>query len=364
MATPAALLRLPFDQYGRYQMVREALDAARPLIGPRLRVLDVGGFFCAPDGTPCLPAQMFLPADDVTVVDQVSPDAADHLPGYVQGDGRRLDWADQAFDVVISCDTLEHVPAADRPAFWRELLRVARYGVALAAPFASPEVVAAEELLLRYIQTELGIAQPQLHEHAAYGLPQRASTAALLDDLRLAYRSYPAGQVHAWLAMMLAKHYLAGRAADLALHYQLDAYYSRFLRPHERREPAYRYLWLVQHTHSPDWLSYADAALVPTVQQAEQPGLAGWHEVASLGLHLLHWRTADQTQQQLQHLSHTIVALQAAVDQRDARICDLEQRAHWYEAQAHAAQHELAAIKHGRVMRLLRLVQRGGKAGQ
>ncbi|HMO58099.1 MAG TPA: hypothetical protein PKC19_12120 [Roseiflexaceae bacterium] len=34
---------LPFDQHGRYQMVAEALEAARPVIRAQLRVLDVGG---------------------------------------------------------------------------------------------------------------------------------------------------------------------------------------------------------------------------------------------------------------------------------------------------------------------------------
>ena len=41
---PDAALRLPFDQYGRYRMIQEVIDAARPGIAERLRILDVGGY--------------------------------------------------------------------------------------------------------------------------------------------------------------------------------------------------------------------------------------------------------------------------------------------------------------------------------
>src|SRR3712207_4889686 len=160
-ALDPTLLGLPFDQYGRYRLIREALDAARPCFDRPLRVLDVGGFFRTRRGEPMLPARAFLPEDDVTVLDQQPAE----LPGYVLGDGRGLRFDDAAFDFVVSCDTLEHVPAPDRPAFWRELLRVARYGVLLAAPFASPDVVAAEDLLFAFIKAELGFDQPQLKEH-------------------------------------------------------------------------------------------------------------------------------------------------------------------------------------------------------
>src|SRR3712207_1994299 len=199
----STLLRLPFDQYGRYHMIREALDGVRPLFGDRLRVLDVGGVFRTGRGEDILPGRMFLPCDDVTVVDQVECD----LPGYVRGDGRGLDFADRAFDFVISCDTLEHVPAPARPAFWQELLRAARHGVLLAAPFASPEVLAAEALLVGYIRAEMGLEHPMLKEHVDYGLPNLQDTCALLEQLDLRYLVYPSGYVHAWLAMMIAKHY-------------------------------------------------------------------------------------------------------------------------------------------------------------
>ena len=50
----ATLLSLPFDQHGRYSILREALEAVRPLVGARLRILDVGGYYQEADGTPRL----------------------------------------------------------------------------------------------------------------------------------------------------------------------------------------------------------------------------------------------------------------------------------------------------------------------
>jgi hypothetical protein len=53
-----------------------------------------------------------------------------------------------------------------------------------------------------------------------------------------------------------------------------------------------------------------------------------------------------------------ITLLQQQLAQRDAQIADLEQRAHWLQTQAHAAHHELEAVRQGRTLRLLALLRR------
>ncbi|NJN16767.1 MAG: class I SAM-dependent methyltransferase [Oscillochloris sp.] len=365
----ARLLRLPFDQYGRYTLIGAILAAARPFLKPQLQVLDVGGLAVTRRGETILPAQLFLPADEVTVLDVAACD----LPGYVRGDGRGLDFADNAFDIVVSCDTLEHIPAADRPAFWRELLRVARHGVVLAAPFGEPETVAAEALLRGYIRAELGVEQPQLAEHVQFGLPQRATTAELLNELGHAYRCYPAGYVHAWLAMMLAKH--TRIFADLELHDELDRYYNRFLAVAERREPAYRYVWAVAADGRSDWLAAVEHAIAPTLAPADATS-PGWHDLATwlTQIHTLrltnsaansHNDTLIRQTQLLAGLNDVlaqrearIAALEAMLAQRDAQIGDLERRAGWLEEQARAARHALAAVEQGLVLRLLQWLGR------
>jgi tRNA (mo5U34)-methyltransferase len=56
--------------------------------------------------------------------------------------------------------------------------------------------------------------------------------------------------------------------------------------------------------------------------------------------------------------SRHVIDLQQRLDQRDARIADIEGRSRWLEEQARASQRALAAVENGRVMRLLRWLAR------
>jgi hypothetical protein len=306
------------------------------------------------------------------VVDQ--PPCA--LSGYVQGDGRSLTFDNGAFDVVISCDTLEHVPAPDRPAFLHELRRVAQHGVLLAAPFASAEVVAAEALLFNYIKAELGVEQIQLQEHAEYGLPELTTTCALLDEHSLPYRVYPSGYIHAWLFMMVAKHYLFARTGfdrQHDLHEQVDAYYTRFFAEHERCEPSYRHMLCIAHQGREAWLTAVDSALAPTMH-APHHADSRWPELASWLFQLTGLNLADKNLQPLRQViatqddtikqqSQLVLSLQRSLRERDAQIYDLEQRAIWLASQAQEARRTLAAVENGVIMRLLRWWQQRGKKG-
>jgi hypothetical protein len=159
--------------------------------------------------------------------------------------------------------------------------------------------------------------------------------------------------------MMVAKHYLFSRSDDEALHEALDAYYTRFLSPSERREPAYRHLLLVERAGG--WLPLADAALAPTIAAAEAAPSPGWQDLVRWLADLLGADApagglplSGATLRQLQRISD----LEAALAQRDAQIADLEARAAWLEAQARESRRALEAVEQGRVMRLLRWARR------
>ena len=341
---------LPFDQYGRYQMIADALDAVRPVLGTQLHVLDVGGLFCTRRGVAMLPAQAFLPNDQVTVLDQ----PACNLSGYVQGDGRGLAFGDNSFDCVISCDTLEHIPAADRAAFWGELLRVARLGVILIAPALSPQSEAAEELVATFIHTELGEPQPQLAEHRAYGLPNSQLIASMLGELGLRHSSFPSGQLHAWVLMMIARH-TRPLHHDADLIEQLDSYYSRFLAANDRCEPAYRRLWLVEKQAQHEGYEAAAAALSTTIRETPVSAVSAWPDLVGWQLQIAALREAAGRSAAQQA---RIVALEQEVAWRAGQVAALEQCAAWLEQQAQDAQASLARVANGRVLRLLRRVTR------
>src|SRR5438270_12236750 len=108
---------LPFDQYGRHRDARAVADLVRAHEGPpRLAVLDVGGY-------PCLTPR-FLPADWVVVVDPTAAGAAGG--GSLRAAGEALPFFAGSFALVLSLDSLEHVPPAQRPPYLAELPPVAR----------------------------------------------------------------------------------------------------------------------------------------------------------------------------------------------------------------------------------------------
>ena len=371
LASNDALLRLPFDQYGRYRMVRQAVDAACAALGrDRLSILDVGGYYEDADGTPRLPSQQFLGDQELTVLDLPACD----LPGYVQGDGTALTYADGSFDLVISCDTLEHIPPDLRDQFAHELARVARYGVLLICPIDDYRTALAEKVLYAYIQSELHAKHDQLREHREYGLPQLPLVQESFAQAGCTTHDYPSGDLHAWLPMMLAKHYLM-HFADSApeLQYGLDELYNRGYALAERREPSYRRLLVAAKQNDNDWLAAIDRTLEPTVTRDSQIQPDLWRNLATQLFGLLQIGQDDRREEWRATIMHghitnlqKIVADQQLVivqqqersraveEQHRQHVADLEQRARWLEDQAREARSQLAAVEQGRLMRIVR----------
>jgi SAM-dependent methyltransferase len=135
----------------------------------------------------------------------------------VVGRGGALPFRDGAFDAVISLDTLEHVPVAERPAFIADLARVGRRRLVLAMP-CGPAARLAERLLDRWYAL-LGISTPAwLAEHVQEGLPDRAAVEAAVAALGRPYRVYGNENVLAHLLVMMAEstELLRPRLARLA----------------------------------------------------------------------------------------------------------------------------------------------------
>jgi hypothetical protein len=330
-----AAREMPFDQYGRYHMLREAVDACRQSLGKEsLTILDVGGFYES-RGQPTLPLRRFLVDDEVTVLDVVECD----LPGYVQGDGTALHFEDASFDLVVSADTLEHIPGGARASFWQELLRVARHGVILLAPFHSPEAEAAEALLFEFIKVELRAEHQQLKEHRDYGLPRLDEWLAFLASSGVTAKAYPTGYLHSWLGMMLITHLLLRDAEGEAMHRLVDEYYNRTCFMTERRKPAYRHLIAAEKTAG--MVAAVDDALLPTLMPDDDD------VSAQLGNGLLptlftvvQYQLGTLHRQQREHVDH----YRHQVSVRDTQIAD--QRQHIANLE------QIRAEQHGHIMNL------------
>jgi len=221
------LLALPFDQFERYKIIKDI--TAKLASKARLKILDVGGY-------PGLITD-FLPDHDVTVVD-ILPS---QKPYYVQASGDNLPFKDSSFDLVCSCDTLEHVPKAKREAFLTELVRVTNNWLILCAPFADPRTELAEQILYAYVQKVLFTEFTTLKEHLDNGLPDLNETLAVMNSHGLQTVNFPSGYLYNWLPMMIIKHHLLSFPETEELHAKLDKFYNINVASQDHGlEPSYR----------------------------------------------------------------------------------------------------------------------------
>ena len=170
-------LELPFDQYQRYKTVEELVELIRD--GCRLRVLDVGGH----SGL----ISDFLPEDDTFVLDMLPFEGLN----CVLGDGARLPFEDDSFDLVVSIDTLEHIPSDQRVRFLEEQLRVSRDYVLLAAPFEHENISLAEQIVNEFFIKKTGHPNDSLEEHFTNGLPVLVKRSLSLTTADLNIWRYP-----------------------------------------------------------------------------------------------------------------------------------------------------------------------------
>jgi SAM-dependent methyltransferase len=220
-----------FDRYDRYGAIARCLRAS---LGPgRHRVLDVGD---AAGYLPYFTGDLALVGVDVAV-------QPDRLEGSVAiaADGARLPFPDRSFDAVVTSDVLEHVPAPARPAFVRELSRVSRDLVIVAAPFDTAGVAGVEELLRRYVLLVTGAPQEQLEEHRECGLPDLDGAAEALGE-HGAVAVAGNGNLWDWLELMLVKHQLLARQALQPLHDGIDLLANLSLAGQASEPPYYRHL--------------------------------------------------------------------------------------------------------------------------
>jgi hypothetical protein len=161
---------LPADIWERHMLVAR-------LAGSPSTAVDVGGV------TGQLEA--FMPGTEVTTVN-VEPPAA------VLFDGIDLPFPDDAFDMAMSLDVVEHIKSDQRLQHFCELARVARERVLLCCPLGTPDHVKAEHDLAVWARARTGRSDRYLNEHLERGLPteeelrELATTAGLRFELRFA----------------------------------------------------------------------------------------------------------------------------------------------------------------------------------
>lgn len=224
------ITELPIDQYQRYCLASQVIDAVRE--SERIfRILEVGGF------PPKLP--QFLRDDFVVVSDRV-PCKADF---YVRADAVALPFKSEFFDAVISLDVLEHIPAGDRLDFLESIKEASTDYVVLAAPFDDGLglIRNAESLLLEFISERLGYEHQYFAEHLANGLPNLNEILTNFTKDSWEIMILPCGYFPRWFGMTLLEYAIEGKVSD-EVKRKMRRHYNLYFYPLDICEPAYRKL--------------------------------------------------------------------------------------------------------------------------
>src|SRR5579864_544704 len=117
------LLDLVFDQFERYSITAEIINLFKQFRDvSKFKILDVGGFSRRIDYSPILPIAEFLPQDDTITYDLYDHDS----PKYKKGDKKSWAFKKEEFDIITSCDTLEHIEPSLREVFLNRLLKTSK----------------------------------------------------------------------------------------------------------------------------------------------------------------------------------------------------------------------------------------------
>ena len=135
--------------------------------------------------------------------------------------GQALPFQEGAFDYTVCMDTLEHIDAADRKSFLRELIRVTKRRVYLGCPMGL-EAEREDRILQQYYQAQKGESFPFLSEHIANGLPRLEAVLAGIEDIAketgrpIRLRSEP--NLNMWVHRMLLRLWMRTDRVSYLFH--------------------------------------------------------------------------------------------------------------------------------------------------
>lgn len=199
---------LNFDVYQRLKGIASLVDELR--LPENALILDVGGY-------PGTLADILARWKVITLDKPICP-----RNNYIAGDGLLLPFADRAFELVVSSDTLEHIPAPHRQKFLTEILRVSSHWLVLASPFASSQVNLAEQLLNDLSRVVKHSDNPWLREHQELGLPSLDEVLRELHNAGCSTLSVPNGELVGWFLTMGVQILLECIPAGNTISHQLS----------------------------------------------------------------------------------------------------------------------------------------------
>lgn len=216
---------IPFDQYQRYHFIQKALDILAQ--GRRCKIVEIGS------GEGIL--RELSGQHTLTLVDPASIGNKD-----VRASGTMLPFADRAFDLVVSTDTLEHIPPDNRKKLLQELVRVAAHAIILGFPHNDELVRQSDRILFQFIKSIQGMEYPFLKEHADYGLPEAATIREILNQTGVELMEFRNTNLFSWLPLMMS-NFLMEKNVEFRQSYEmLNDVFNRYYEKSSHCPPHYR----------------------------------------------------------------------------------------------------------------------------
>ncbi len=227
-----------FDVYQRFlaiQRILVALGLKKDMI-----VLDVGGH----PGTLADSLADAIPEVRIVTLDR----PLCRRENYIRGSADAVPFSNNAFDAVVSSDTLEHLPVDARNTAINEALRVSRRWVIIGAPFRSPSVEFAEEKINTLHKKCLGKPNPWLTEHIKNILPEIEVVRGALLSSGAAVRTFPNGAVVSWFIMEATLLLMETFPMLSRLNPALNQHFNALWAAGDDGEPAYRHILVADKT--------------------------------------------------------------------------------------------------------------------
>lgn len=231
---------LNFDQDGRYRLCAE-LIAGMPNVKS---VLDIGS------GETC-PLNRFITGRIIHGLDPGIRSAGPSrfsenlLTGHVE----------DTYDVVVSMDTLEHIPPGERGPFVDRLEDAARQAVVLGFPFSeSPGPAFLDRVVQDLYEGLFHTPHHWLEEHIRLGLPSFRKIAAQLRRRGWHVRLIPQGYLP-WYEELLPFTICASRMPEWkGFVAGINDDYNELLSRYDRKQPSYRMFIVASRSPLPDAL--------------------------------------------------------------------------------------------------------------
>ncbi len=158
-------MKYSFDQYQRFYPVVKILKYLEGQKNKKIKVLDIGGY-------PGIIKDLLPRFIEYYFSDILKPNNKKNFIPFDEKQYKVLA-EDNSFDIVISIDTLEHIPPNKRDMFLEETKRIAKDAIIIVTPIYSQEIEKIEKFLAN-IYYRRGINHRFLLEHINYKLPKES----------------------------------------------------------------------------------------------------------------------------------------------------------------------------------------------